>query len=76
MIAPQNLVLAFDRVAESKRYKLMMLLEIDYHRYVQASDEKTTYRLVLVVKKLKSGMHASLGCMRSWSRVASCVCLG
>jgi hypothetical protein len=57
--APAYITLAFDRAADSKQYKLTLPLEPDFNRYVRASGEKTKYRLVTVINKLKSGHYAA-----------------
>jgi hypothetical protein len=57
--APANIILTFDRSPDSKQYKLTLPLECDINRYVCASGEKTKYRLVTVIKKLKSGDYAA-----------------
>ncbi|KAJ4374288.1 hypothetical protein N0V83_003029 [Neocucurbitaria cava] len=57
--SPSILASSYDRNTKSKQYKLTLPIEHDFAAYVQASGEKTKYRLVTVIKKLKSGMCAA-----------------
>jgi hypothetical protein len=56
--APDVLTFAMDR-SSTKKYRVTLPLEHDFTPFVVASGEKTMYRLVTVIKTLKSGDHAA-----------------
>lgn len=56
--APDVLTFAFDR-SNAKKYRVTLPLEHDFTNFVVAMGRKTKYRLVTVIKKMKSGDHAA-----------------
>lgn len=56
---PSILTLAFDRTTAAKQYKLTLPLEHDFQPIIHESGETFKYRLVTVIKKLRSGDYAA-----------------
>jgi hypothetical protein len=56
--APEVMTFSFDRAAD-KKYAVTLPLEADFKPFVVASGEKTGYRLVSAVKKMKGGEYAA-----------------